>query len=137
MKKLEIPVYPTSLDLHDGQVSNFVLFLGDSVGNLHVIKEIELQEHGKIAFQIEKSNFGYHRLNINSILYISQQHLIVTASFDQYIYAYESLSDKVILKFSNPKKCVFTAVVWYEGMIVAADEDGTLYCIQINSDKGI
>jgi len=63
--------------------------------------------------------------------------LIVSSSFDQYIYAYESLSDKVILKYSNPRKCVFTSLVWYEGMIVAADEEGTIYCIQINSDKGI
>jgi hypothetical protein len=47
------------------------------------------------------------------------------------------LSDKVILKYSNPRKCVFTSLVWYEGMIVAADEEGSLYCIQINSDKGI
>jgi hypothetical protein len=61
----------------------------------------------------------------------------VTSSYDQQIYAYESLSDKVILKYSNPRKCIFTSVVWYEGMIVAADEEGTLYCIQINSDKGI
>jgi hypothetical protein len=114
-----------------------VLFLGDSVGNLHVLREIELQEVGKTAFEIEKSNFGYHRLNINDIIYIGQEHLIVSCSFDQHIYAYESLSDKVILKYSNPRKCVFTSLVWYEGMIVAADEEGTLYCIQINSDKGI
>jgi len=61
----------------------------------------------------------------------------VTSSFDQQIYAYESLSDKVTLKFSNPRKCVFSSLVWNEGMIVAADEEGTLYCIQINSDKAI
>lgn len=61
----------------------------------------------------------------------------MTASFDQQIYAYESLSDKVILKYANPNKCVFTSLAWYEGMIVASDEEGTIYCIEINSDKGI
>lgn len=69
-----------------------MLFLGDSVGNLHVIREIEIEgenyEHHQTAFEIEKSNFAYHRLNINSVLYISQEHLIVTSSFDQQIYAY-------------------------------------------------
>ena len=28
-------------------------------------------------------------------------------------------------------------MVWYEGMIVAGDAEGVLYCIQINSDKAI
>jgi hypothetical protein len=40
------------------------------------------------AFEIEKSNFGYHRLNISCVLYVPQEHLIVTAAFDQQIYAY-------------------------------------------------
>jgi hypothetical protein len=70
-------------------------------------------------------------------VYVSKEHLVITTSFDQNLYAFESLSDKLILKYSNPKKCVFTSVVWYEGMIVAADEEGTLHCIQVNSDKAI
>lgn len=40
LKKLEIPIYPTTLDLHDGEINNFTLYVGDSVGNLHVIHEI-------------------------------------------------------------------------------------------------
>ena len=30
-------INPTALDLHDGEINNFELFLGDSSGNLHII----------------------------------------------------------------------------------------------------
>jgi hypothetical protein len=39
-KKSEHPVYPTSFDLQDGEINNFTLYMGDSAGNLHIIKEI-------------------------------------------------------------------------------------------------
>lgn len=40
MKKMEAPVYPTSLDLHDGEVGNFTLYIGDSAGSLHVVRQL-------------------------------------------------------------------------------------------------
>jgi len=76
-KKTEHPVYPTSFDLHDGEVNSFTLYMGDSAGNLHIIKEIELPQtyeesfaKPRTAFEIDRSNYNYHRLAINNILYV-------------------------------------------------------------------
>ena len=38
IKKSELVLYPTSFDIHDGELNNFTLFVGDSLGNLHLIK---------------------------------------------------------------------------------------------------
>lgn len=32
---------------------------------------------------------------------------------------------------------MFTSLGWHDGMIIASDEQGCFYCLQINSDKGI
>lgn len=37
------PVYPTTFELQDGEINNFVLYLGDSGGNLHIIKQYEIE----------------------------------------------------------------------------------------------
>ena len=54
LKKVESPIYPTALDLHDGEINNFVLFLGDSGGSLHVLREVEVggMDQGQTAYEI-------------------------------------------------------------------------------------
>ena len=37
----------------------------------------------------------------------------------------------------NPRKVNYTAIAWYQNMLIAADENGTIYCKEINSDKGV
>ena len=37
----------------------------------------------------------------------------------------------------NPRKVNYTAMAWYQNMLIAADENGTIYCKEINSDKGV
>ena len=41
-KPIDSPVYPTSFELQDGEINGFVLYLGDSAGNLHLIKQYEI-----------------------------------------------------------------------------------------------
>lgn len=102
--------------------------MGDSAGNLHIIKEIELPSNydegfskPRTAFEIDRSNYNYHRLAISNLVYVSKEHLVITASFDQFIYVFESLSDKLLLKMYNPRKVNYTAMAWYQNMLVAAD----------------
>lgn len=45
-KLLEQPVFPTAFELQDGQINSFVLYLGDSAGNLHLIKQYQIQRSG-------------------------------------------------------------------------------------------
>lgn len=90
-KKIDSPLYPTAFELQDGELNSFVLYVGDSAGGLHIIKQIEIdneQSRQQIAFEIDRSNFSCHRLNINSIMYVPQEHLVITSGFDQMIYAY-------------------------------------------------
>lgn len=50
--------------------------MGDSQGNLHIIKEIELPNYEesfvkpRTAFEIDRSNYSYHRLAISNTLYV-------------------------------------------------------------------
>lgn len=69
--------------------------MGDSAGNLHIIKEIELPlsyeesfAKPRTAFEIDRSNYNYHRLAISNTIYVPKEHLVITASFDQYIYVF-------------------------------------------------
>lgn len=41
-KTLQQPLYPTHLQLYDGEINTFALYVGDSGGNLHVIKQYEI-----------------------------------------------------------------------------------------------
>ena len=41
-KPIDKPIYPTSFELIDGEINNFMLYLGDSEGNLHIIKQYEI-----------------------------------------------------------------------------------------------
>ena len=56
-KKSEHPVYPTSFDLQDGEINNFTLYMGDSAGNLHIIKEIELPSTYEESFTKPRTAF--------------------------------------------------------------------------------
>ena len=139
----EHPNYPTAFELQDGEVNSFVLYVGDSMGNLHIVKQYEIEGtsdmDGKIktGFEIDKSNYKHHRLSINCIKYISKEHLVVSCGYDQNLYGFESLSEKLTVKFSNPKKCLFTSVVFVNNLIIVADESGSFYCIELSSDKSI
>ena len=66
-----------------------------------------------------------------------KEHLVVSCGYDQYIYGFESLSEKLTVKYANPKKCVFTSVIWVQNLIVATDEQGSFYCLELSSDKGV
>ena len=143
-KKMEKPVYPSTFELHDGETSNFILYIGDSAGNLHIVREYEIegviedsQGKFKTGFEIDRSNYSHHRLSINSIVYVPKEHMVVTSGYDQYIYGFESLSEKLTLKYANPKKCIFTSVIWAQNLIIASDEQGSFYCIELSSDKGV
>jgi hypothetical protein len=37
----------------------------------------------------------------------------------------------------NPRKVNYTCILWYQNILVAADENGTIYCKEINSDKPV
>jgi hypothetical protein len=91
------PVYPTAFELLDGEGSSFTLYMGDSLGNLHIIKQYEIegpdtQEKLMVGFEIDRTNFKHHRLNINCIKYIPKEHLVVSSGYDQCLYAFEALS---------------------------------------------
>lgn len=72
-----------------------MLYLGDSAGNLHIIRQYEIegpnsenQDKSRTGFEIEKSNYKHHRLNINCIEYIPKEHLVVSSGYDQYLYGF-------------------------------------------------
>lgn len=121
-------MYPTTFELHDGEVSNFILYIGDSAGNLHVVREYEVEgaiksDDSKLTtgFEIDRSNYGHHRLAIKSIVYVPKEHLVVSCGYDQYIYGFEALSEKLTIKYANPRKCLFTEIMWVHNMLVATD----------------
>lgn len=49
-KPIDKPIYPTAFELIDGETNNFILYMGDSSGNLHVIKQYEIS-----GFMMENS----------------------------------------------------------------------------------
>lgn len=143
-KPIDQPIYPTAFELQDGEVNSFVLYLGDSAGNLHIIKQYEKmdssenrEKKSRTIFEIEKSNYKHHRLNINCIKYVPKEHLVVSSGYDQFLYGFESLSEKLTLKYANPKKCLFTSIASVYNLLIAADESGSFYCLELSSDKGI
>lgn len=45
----------------------------------------------------------------------------------------EELTEKKFFKFANSRKRLFTSIVWMEGMLAIADEEGFLYFAEMNS----
>ena len=100
-------------------------------------RESQQGDKSRVGFEIEKSNFRHHRLTINCIKYVPKEHLVVSAGFDQFLYGFESLSEKLTLKYPNPKKCLFTSVICIGNLLIASDEQGSFYCLELSSDKGV
>jgi|JI6StandDraft_1071083.scaffolds.fasta_scaffold06094_5 hypothetical protein len=89
------------------------------------------------VFILEKSNFSYHRLTIHKLLSVYRENTLFTLSFDQTATGYEEMTEKQFFKFRNPRKQLFTACAWIDGIFVLADEGGCLYFAEINTEKEI
>lgn len=66
-----------------------------------------------------------------------KEHLVVSSGYDQFLYGFESLSEKLTLKYPNPKKCLFTSIINVNNLLMASDEQGSFYCLELSSDKGV
>lgn len=77
VKRVDYPVYPTSVELRDGEKEKFMLYVGDSEGNLHEIRIKEAQikdskkKDTKMVFERDKP-LQMHRLSIHRIVCITK-----------------------------------------------------------------
>ena len=85
-------------------------------------------------YVLERSSFGFHRLNINYIHRVAKENILFTLSYDQLVIGYEEATEKQFMKRKNPRKHLFISCVWYNNILILVDDAGYLYTAQINSE---
>ncbi|EGR30566.1 WD repeat protein, partial [Ichthyophthirius multifiliis] len=151
MKKMvNNSTYITCIHCKEGE--NVQLYAGDTEGSIHIIRPETLKKSS--GYVLEKSNYNYHRLHVIQFISVSKDNQLFTIGYDQKILGFEELASKQFFSLKNPHKCLFTSICWNISQsviqilktqkikkkkqeLIAADEQGRIYFINIHSDKAI
>ncbi|KAL4445096.1 hypothetical protein ABPG74_018824 [Tetrahymena malaccensis] len=136
MKKMtNNSTYISCIHCKDGE--NLQLYAGDTEGSLHMIRPESLKKNS--VYILEKSNYNYHRLHVIQVISVAKDNQLFSIGYDQKIYGFEELAGKQFFNYKNPHKCLFTSICWNtsHSELIAADEQGRIYFINVHTDKAI
>ena len=109
------------------------LYVGDEQGTLSVYRV----QTSPLQLQRWRRQPKAHSLGISKLLLLAQEHLLVSASYDNTVRLFDTQTGTVVLTIDNMNKCRFSAMCWdaQHQELLLGDEVGYVYLWNIAAEK--